>query len=72
MDPDRKARLIARKDGQLRKIEQFKALAFYNAAVGYFNSGSKDKAAELAVKAAAYPALKEKAEDLISRIKMAR
>ena len=72
MDPDRKARLIARKDGQLRKIEQFKALAFYNAAVGHFNSGSKDKAAELAVRAAAHPTLKEKAEDLISRIKMAR
>jgi tetratricopeptide (TPR) repeat protein len=72
MDADRKARFIARKDGQLRTIEQSKAVAFYNAAVGYFNAGSKDKATELAVRAAAHPALKEKAEDLISRIRMLR
>jgi tetratricopeptide (TPR) repeat protein len=72
LSEERKARLLAKKDQQLRITQATKATAFYNAAASLFNtrdSGSKAKAADLATRAAAHPQTKEKAEALLKQIK---
>jgi tetratricopeptide (TPR) repeat protein len=72
LSEERKTRLLAKKDQQLRITRATKATAFYNAAASLFNtkdSGSKAKAADLATRAAAHPQTKEKAEALLKQIK---
>ncbi len=66
---DRKSVLLRRKARQLERTVLTKATAFYNAAAGYFNSGQKYKALEMAARAVEHPALKEKAEELMTGIK---
>lgn len=66
---ERKERLIKKKRIQLRKTILTKATFFYNAAAGYFNAGMKEQALRLAQKATLHSALKEKAEELILKIK---
>jgi len=66
---ERKDRLIKKKRIQLRKTILTKATFFYNAAAGYFNAGMKEQALNLAQKATLHSALKEKAEELIFKIK---
>ncbi len=66
---ERKLRLIKKKRIQLRKTVLTKATFFYNAAAGYFNAGMKEQALNLAQKASLHSALKEKAEELILKIK---
>jgi len=53
----------------LKKTVLTKATFFYNAAAGYFNAGMKEQAPNLAQKATLHSALKEKAEELILKIK---
>jgi tetratricopeptide (TPR) repeat protein len=67
--PDRKERLIRKRRARLERALLSEATAFYNAAAGYFNAGQKYKALELAARSAGHPALKEKAEELMSGIK---
>ncbi len=66
---ERKKRLIKKKRIQLRKTTLTKATFFYNAAAGYFNAGMKDEALSLAQKAILHSAFKEKAQELILKIK---
>jgi tetratricopeptide (TPR) repeat protein len=66
---ERKVRLIKKKRIQLRKTILTKATFFYNAAAGYYNAGMKEQALSLAQKATLHSALKEKAEELILKIK---
>lgn len=66
---ERKVRLIKKKRIQLKKTVITKATFFYNAAAGYFNTGMKEQALSLAQKATLHSALKEKAEELILKIK---
>jgi tetratricopeptide (TPR) repeat protein len=66
---ERKERLIKKKRIQLRKTVITKATFFYNAAAGYFNAGMKEQALSLAQKATLHSAFKEKAEELILKIK---
>lgn len=66
---ERKERLIKKKRIQLKKTVLTKATFFYNAAAGYFNAGMKEQALSLAQKATLHSALKEKAEELILKIK---
>ena len=66
---DRKSLLLQRKARQLEKAVLTKATAFYNAAAGYTNCGQKHKALELATRSAEHPAFKQKADELVSRIK---
>jgi len=65
----RKKKLLSRKAKQLQKTILSKVTAWYNAAAGYYNADEKEKAIQLAEKAAAHPAFKEKAEELIELMK---
>jgi tetratricopeptide (TPR) repeat protein len=65
----RKAKLLQRKAAQLEKALLTAATSFYNAAASYFNAGASAKAIACALKAAAHPALKEKAGALVQKIK---
>jgi hypothetical protein len=65
MAPARKARLVARKEAQIRSVQAVKATCQYNGAAGYHNAGSDDRALDLARQAAAHPAFAEKAAELI-------
>jgi tetratricopeptide (TPR) repeat protein len=65
----RKSALLRRKMHQLENTRLAKASAFFNAGAEYSNCGQKQRAVEMATKAAAHPSFKQKAEDLISRIK---
>jgi tetratricopeptide (TPR) repeat protein len=65
----RKARMIAKKEQQLKVLEATKATGYYDAAVGYFNAGRRAEALEMAEKAAAHPQFKDMAAELIKKIK---
>ena len=66
---ERKKRLISMKKIQLKKRILTKATLFYNAAAGYFNAGMKRQALRLAQQAAFHSSIKDKAEELIRKIK---
>jgi len=65
----RKEIFIFRKKAQLKKITLKIATFYYNAAAGYFNAEMDEEALALAQKAAKHSALKQKAEELILKIK---
>ena len=65
----RKARMIAKKEQQLKVLEAAKATGYYDAAAGYFNAGRRTEALEMAEKAAVHPQLKDLAAELIKKIK---
>lgn len=69
LSQDRKKKHLKRKRVQVRKTRLLIATCFYNAAAGYFNSGKKEKAFSLAQKASSHKALKQKADELMNRIK---
>jgi tetratricopeptide (TPR) repeat protein len=69
MAEERRARMIAKKEGQLRVTQATRAMAYYNAAVDWANAGAKDRALPLAEKAAAHPQFRERAAELINRLK---
>ncbi len=69
MAPERKEKFLKKKRAQLEKTRLIEATAFYNSAAGYFNADRKAKALELATRAASHPSFKQKAEELIARIK---
>ncbi len=54
---------------QLKKTILTKSTLFYNAAAGYFNAGMKRQALNLAQQAALNSSIKDKAEELIKKIK---
>jgi tetratricopeptide (TPR) repeat protein len=66
---ERKTKLLAKKEQQLKIARTTKATAFYDAAASFFNAGEKAKALDLAGRAAAHPRFKAKAEELIKQIK---
>ncbi|MDH7512442.1 MAG: tetratricopeptide repeat protein [Clostridiales bacterium] len=72
LSPERKEKFLRKKRVQLERTAISRATAFYNAAAGYLNAGQKPKALEMATKAADHPSFKEKAEELISRVKTLR
>jgi tetratricopeptide (TPR) repeat protein len=68
--PDnRKTALLQKKTRRLEKVSLAKAAAFYDAAAAYSNGGQKQKAVEMASRSVGHPSFKQKAEDLMSRIK---
>jgi len=67
--PRRKERLVRKKRVRLERLLLSQSTAFYNAAAGYFNSGQKYKALEMAARSVEHPALKDKAEKLMAGIK---
>jgi len=69
LEEARRARMIAKKENQLRVIQATRAMAFFNAAADWSNSGAAEKALPLAEKAAAHPQFRDRANDLLSRLK---
>jgi tetratricopeptide (TPR) repeat protein len=69
LSDERKARLLAKKDQQLKIIQATKATACYYAALSLANAGQKEKALDLAERAALHPQFKERAGELIAQIK---
>lgn len=69
LDPERKSRLLQKRSARLEQARLESATAAYDAAAAYFNAGVLDKAREMAGKAAAHPAFREKAEELLRAIK---
>ena len=69
MTAERKARLIARKKAQLASVEAAAASAHYETAASSFNAGKMDEAAASAERAASHPATREKAAELLRRIR---
>jgi len=65
----RKNALLQKKALQVEKVSLARASAFYDAGAAYINWGQKDKAHEMAARAADHPAFKQRAEDLLLRIK---
>lgn len=68
MSAERKTRLVARKKAQIGAVQAVKATCQYNGAAGYHNAGSLERALDLARQAAAFPALADKAAELIKII----
>ena len=66
---DRRGRLLAKKEAQLRMIRTTRATAFFDAAVDWLNGGRRDLALPWAEKAAAHPQFKERANALLAKIK---
>lgn len=66
---ERRARMLEKKEGQLRITRATRATAFYNAAASWLNAGQADKARPAAEQAAAHPMFKERAEALLLRMK---
>ena len=69
LSEERKARLLLKKESQLRIFQATRATSYYNAAAGFYNAGQKEKALAAAEKASFHPSLKEKAQELIAQIK---
>jgi len=65
----RKAKMVAKKETQLRISEATKATAFYNAAAAWFNAGQMEPARKAAERAAEHPQLKAKSAELLEKIK---
>jgi len=69
MDDTRRAKMIGRQEKQLRVVRATRALAYFNGAADWANAGKAELALPLAEKAAAHPQFREKAADLLSRLK---
>ena len=72
LSEERKKRLVEKKKDQLRAFHYSKASAFYSAAAAWLNGGMRDKALDFAGRASEHPGFKQKAEELISQIKVLR
>jgi tetratricopeptide (TPR) repeat protein len=69
LSEERKSKLLAKKEQQLKAILATKATAFINAASSWANAGDKTKALEMAARAAEHPQFKARAEEIIKQIK---
>ncbi len=67
--PERKDRLIKKKQAQILVVQATKATCQYNGAAGFHNAGQFHKALALAEQAAAHSAFAERAAELIKMIK---
>jgi tetratricopeptide (TPR) repeat protein len=69
MVADRKARLLAKKEQQLKITQATRATAHLEAAIGFLNAGDSAKAAAHAKRASEHPKFKSAADDLLKKIK---
>jgi tetratricopeptide (TPR) repeat protein len=66
---ERKERLVRKREAQIEGLRLTEATSYYNAAAAYLNAELKDQAVACAGKAAAHPALKAKAEELLRSVR---
>ncbi len=69
LSPERKQAQLRRKGAQLESVSLTRATTIYNAANCYFSAGKITEALRLAEEASSHPAFKQRADELISRIK---
>jgi tetratricopeptide (TPR) repeat protein len=69
MAPERQDRLVRKKEARLRTVRAMRATSEYNGAAGMFNAGRPAEALGLAEAAATYPALADKAAELVKLIR---
>ncbi len=69
MSDARKEKHIRKKKTQLLQTIRTKATAYFNAAAGFYNAKMLEKALLLAEKAAEYPIIRDKAQELVTTIK---
>jgi tetratricopeptide (TPR) repeat protein len=69
MPETRRAKMIAKKESQLRISETVRATAYFNAAVALANAGQKAKARTLAERAAERPQFKDRVVELLEKLK---
>jgi tetratricopeptide (TPR) repeat protein len=69
LPPDRKARLLAKKEQQLKINQATRATAYFEAAISHLNAGNTATAAAYAKSAAEHPQFKAAAEELLKKIK---
>lgn len=65
----RRDRLVRRRAGELERARLESATGDYSAAAAFFNAGNGPRALEAAGRAAAHPALKDKAEEIIRSLR---
>jgi len=69
MASDRKARLLAKKEQQLKVNQATRATADFEAAISFFNAGNAAKAAAHAKRASEHPQFKSAADEILNKIK---
>jgi hypothetical protein len=69
MAPERKARIVARREQQLASDARMRATAWYNAAAANFNLARADEARRFAEKVADDAFFGERARSLLERLK---
>jgi hypothetical protein len=67
-NPDRKKRLIARREAQIDASARMLATSWFNIAVASFNLGSKDEARQYAERVAGDEQFAERARDILKRL----
>jgi tetratricopeptide (TPR) repeat protein len=67
-DPDRKKRLIARREGQIDAFARMLATSWFNIAVASFNLGSKEEARQYAERVVGDEQFAERARDILKRL----
>jgi tetratricopeptide (TPR) repeat protein len=65
----RKAKMLAKKENQLRIARATKATAFLSGAIAWFNAGNPASARDLANRAAEHPQFKDQAAEILAKIK---
>ncbi|MHB8056238.1 MAG: tetratricopeptide repeat protein [Candidatus Aminicenantales bacterium] len=69
LSESRRTKMLAKKESQLRLSETIEGASLYNAAVAWANAGQTAAAAAAAERAAAIPQFKERAAELLKKIK---
>lgn len=67
LSPERKERLLRRKNAQIQAVLLSRASACYEAALSWLEAGDGAKAKELALKAAEHPSYKAKSEEILKK-----
>ena len=67
LSPERKERLLRRKNAQIQAVLLSRASACYGAALSWLEAGDGAKAKELALKAAEHPSYKAKSEEILKK-----
>jgi tetratricopeptide (TPR) repeat protein len=70
MTEARKAKMLAKKETQIRIAQATRATAFMSGAVAWFNAGNPASARDLANRAAEHPQFKDQAAELLAKIKV--
>ncbi len=69
LSDERKAKLLAKKEQQIKATQTARAAAFISAAASFANAGDKVRARDMAARAAEHPQFKARADEILKEIK---